>query len=522
MVPGTGGASAGGAGGALGGAGGGAVAPDGGSAPEGGLCGAGAGGAGGNGSYPPPLPPTNPNCVPSKLYGKNGELWKPDGRLIDAGWAGYRNGMAPIPNVEGPVKKVTDFGAKGDDEADDTQAFVDALAGTPSGVLLIPAGRYILTKQLFFRTGNLVFRGEGPGKSVLYFPRPLTEVGVGGTSWSFNGGFLSVAGTDPGAVIGTVTANVARGATEIPLSATAGVKAGDFIRIQQTDVGGALLRALYGGQNGGNTGEDGGTQVFTWYSPVAAVGANSITLVRTFPFEINTAWKPTVTAAAPTVRELGIEGLTLEMAKVPYPGHFNERGYNGIYMVGAFDSWVRNVEIINAELGISIYRSYFVTVTDVVLDGNTGATIGHHGLNSARGADVLFTRFELKQKYVHDLTVDGYAFGTVWSKGKGVDLNMDHHGRAPYGTLWTELDLGRGGRPFASGGAGNRLPGTGAYTTVWNIAGAGLPAGGLGPLMNIVGTGGSGGPASWSVEDIKKADLCQPNLYEAMLDRRRK
>ena len=176
----------------------------------------------------------------------------------------------------------------------------------------------------------------------------------------------------------------------------------------------------------------------------------------------------------PTVRELGIEGMTLEMAKVAYPGHFNERGYNGIYMVGAFDSWVRNVEIVNAELGISIYRSYFVTVTDVVLDGNTGDTIGHHGLNSARGTDILFTRFDLKQKYVHDLTVDGYAFGTVWSKGKGVDLNMDHHGRAPYGTLWTDLELGRGSRAFDSGGAGNRLPGSGAYTTVWNVPGAGL------------------------------------------------
>jgi hypothetical protein len=459
--------------------------------------------------------------VPSKLYGKNGELWKPDGRLIDGGWAGYRNGMVPIPTVEGPVKSVAEFGAKGDDTVDDTQAFLDAIAATPSGVLLVPAGRYVLTKQLFFTKGNFVFRGEGQGKTILFFPRSLTEVGVGGTNWSFNGGFLTVNGADPGAVIGTVTANVARGATELPLSSTAGVKVGDWIRVQQTDAGGALFRALYGGQNNGNTGEDGGTQVFTWYSPVAAVGPTSITLVRTFPFEINTGWKPTVTAAAPAVRELGIENMTLEMAKVPYPGHFNERGYNGIYMVGAFDSWVRNVEIINAELGISIYRSHFVTVTDVVLDGNTGSTIGHHGLNSARGADILFTRFDLKQKYVHDLTVDGYAFGTVWSKGKGVDLNFDHHGRAPYGTLWTDIDIGRGSRPFDSGGAGNRLPGTGAYTTVWNVPRAGLPESGLGPLMNIVGTGGNGGPASWSVENIPPANLCQRDLHEWMVYRRR-
>lgn len=93
-----------------------------------------------------------------------------------------------------------------------------------------------------------------------------------------------------------------------------------------------MLRALYGGKHDGNTGEDGNTQVFTWYSPVTAVGATSITLARTFPFQINTAWKPTVTQAQPTVREFGIENMTLEMAKVPYPGHFMERGYNGIYV----------------------------------------------------------------------------------------------------------------------------------------------------------------------------------------------
>ena len=101
----------------------------------------------------------------------------------------------------------------------------------------------------------------------------------------------------------------------------------------------------------------------------------------------------------PTVREVGVEHLTLEMAAMRYPGHFNERGYNGIYYVGAHDSWVRDVQIVNGELGISIYRSYFVTVTDVVLDSNIDqATIGHHGLNSARGSDIWFTRFELQAR----------------------------------------------------------------------------------------------------------------------------
>jgi hypothetical protein len=475
-------------------------------------------------SRPVPVP-ADPNCVPSKLYGRNGELWKPDGRLIDPGYAGYHTGLDPIPVVEGPVKRVTEFGAKGDDQADDTEAFRAAIAGTPNGVLLIPAGRYVLTKQLIFRDrSNLVLRGEGIDKSILFFPKPLSEVGETNQSWSFNGGFIHVQGSDAGPQLATITANADRGAHELEVSTTAGITAGSWVRVLQTDAGGSLLRTFYGGMHPGNVGEDGDTEVFRFYSVVKAVGAGSITLERALPVAVDTRWKPRVLAAMPTTREFGIENLTLEMAAVRYPGHFMERGYNGIYYIGTHDSWIRDVRLVNAELGISVYRSFFCTVTGAILDGNVDQPlVGHHGLNSARGSDNLITRFDVRRKYVHDLTVDGYAIGTVWSKGKGIDMNMDHHGRAPTGTLWTDLDLGRGTRAFDNGGAGNRLPATGAYTTVWNVHASGkieFPPGSYGPLMNFVGSGAGGGHASWSVEDIPREKLCQPDLHEAMLARR--
>jgi hypothetical protein len=500
---------------------------------EGGAGGSGgAGGTGGSGggrldagSPRPDAHVPDPNCTPSKLYGKDGELWKPDGRLIEAGYAGYHTGLDPIPNVEGPIKKLTDFGAKGDDMADDTDALIAAIAGT-DGVLLVPAGRYIITKQIVIKKSNFVLRGEGMGKSTFFFPKSLSEVGPPGRNWSFNGAFIEVSGTDEGPQLAMVTANAPRGANQLQVSATTGIKVGDWVRIIQTDRAGSLFRALYGGMHPGNVSEDGGAEVFRFYSRVTAVGAGTITLERTLPLQVDTNWTPQVRAVMPTTREVGIEYLTLEMAHVRYQGHFNEVGYNGLYYVGAHDSWVRDVQILNGELGISIYRSYFVTVTGVILDANTdrGSHNGHHGLNSARGSDILFTRFDVRSRYIHDLTVDGYALGTVWSKGKGVDLNMDHHGRAPYGTLWTDLDLGRGSRAFDNGGAGNRLPPTAAYTTVWNVRGAqniGMPPGSYGPLMNHVASGKGSGPGHWSIEDIPRASLCQPDLHEAMLARRR-
>ena len=46
-------------------------------------------------------------------------------------------------------------------------------------------------------------------------------------------------------------------------------------------------------------------------------------------------------------------------------------------------------------------------------------------------------------------------------------MNMDHHGRAPYGTLWTDLDLGPGHRaPSTTAAPATACPPTGAYTTV--------------------------------------------------------
>ncbi|HEY0705384.1 MAG TPA: hypothetical protein VGG33_01215, partial [Polyangia bacterium] len=48
-----------------------------------------------------PIPPAN--CTPSKLFGRHGELWKSDGRLIDPSYAGYHTGLDPIPTVDGPL-----------------------------------------------------------------------------------------------------------------------------------------------------------------------------------------------------------------------------------------------------------------------------------------------------------------------------------------------------------------------------------------------------------------------------------
>ena len=204
-----------------------------------------------------------------------------------------------------------------------------------NGVLLVPAGRYILTKQLFIKKSNFVLRGEGPGKTILYFPRPLSEVGVGGTNWSFNGGFITANGTDAGAGDRQVTANAARGATEADGLGHRGVKVGDWVRIVQTDkrrqpVPRPVRRHAPGQRRRGRRHRGvplllaGDRRRRRQHHPGAPPARSRSTPTGT----------RRCARSMPTVREVGVENLTLEMAQVRYPGHFNERGYNGIYYRG--------------------------------------------------------------------------------------------------------------------------------------------------------------------------------------------
>jgi hypothetical protein len=155
---------------------------------------------------------------------------------------------------------------------------------------------------------------------------------------------------------------------------------------------------------------------------------------------------------------------------------------------------------------------------------------GHHGIDVSHGTENLVTGFDVQTKIVHDTTVEWYALHTVFSKGRGIDLNMDHHREANYSSLFSQLDLGAGTRPFDSGGSNNRGPHAGAYNTYWNIRATGplkLPAADFGPLLNFVGVGINltnaripDSPYQWLVEQIEPVILCPAELHQAMKARR--
>jgi hypothetical protein len=243
-----------------------------------------------------------------------------------------------------------------------------AISAVSNGALFIPAGRYVITKVLELKKSNLVLRGEGPDKTVLYFPKPLEEIlgrnyNNGQSGYSFGNAFLRV---PPG---------------------------------------------------------------------------------------------------SGTIKELGIEELTIEFPKTTYGSHWSAKGYNAIeFRSQVVNSWIRNVTIVNFDIGINFNGTKSSTVTGIRLTGRGG----HHGLRVTNAADNLFTDFAIENTSIHDITFQGGANGNVFSNGLGVDICFDYHKDTSYNNLFSNIDLGKGSRPWQTGGSPGKTP-VGDYNTFWNI-----------------------------------------------------
>lgn len=485
-------------------------------------------------------------CAYSSLWGAAGERWEPAGRLPDFSYAGYHAGEAEIPAPPAGWDLKRDFGAKGDGRTDDSQSLLKAVRSIKEGVLYIPKGTYVIAKPIDIKRGNLVLRGAGPGETILYFPNSLTDLS-GNTyneakqsQWSFRPGLVNVTGTDPitsETRLASVTAPARRGDKVLKLSAPVSVRRGEWVRLVESDppkggaAAGSLIRHLYGEIMPPGPDLVGTRNVVRFLSRVKAVAGNQIELERPLPYDVRPEWTPEIHRFVPTVREFGVEHLSLHFPWTSYPGHFKEKGYNGLFLQDVSQCWVRDVEIQNSDFGLDLNSTNFCTVSGVTLttsaDRGTapearGAS-GHHGIDVSHGTENLVTGFDVRTRFVHDISVEWYALHTVFSKGRGVDLNMDHHREANYSSLFSQIDCGVGTRPFDSGGSGDRGAHAGAYNTYWNIRAAGpmkLPPPDFGPLLNFVGVGGVGAgpdsPARWMVEQFAPAALCPAELQEAM------
>ncbi len=471
----------------------------------------------------------------SALGGREGALWDRAGRLPDFSYAGYHRGEEAIPDLPRGVS-VLEFGAVPDDGEDDTEAFRVAIEASGGRAIEIPAGRYVIRDILEVSRPGVVFRGAGRGRTILYFPRPLEEVrsNLGATTggrptsnYSWSGGFIWFKGATGSRVVGRVSGEGARGSNGLEVEDGSRLEVGQEVElVVRDDEDNSLARHLYA-EDPGSMDELRGRVRVSMVARVVGLEGRRVELDRRLRFDVRPAWRPELREFKPSVSECGVEDLTFEFPETPYGGHFTELGYNPVAMSGVAHCWVRRVAFVNADSGPMV-SGVFNTLEDLVYESSRepdgGGHVGHHG-TYVGGSDNLFTRFDIRCRFIHDLTVSR-CIGNVFSEGRGVDLCLDHHKHAPVANLFTDLDAGAGTRLWRCGGGADLGRNCGAWGTFWNIrAEAELrwPPVGFGPdCMNLVGVG-RGGEAVKDLggrwfEPFAPGDLEPANLHRAQLD----
>jgi hypothetical protein len=469
------------------------------------------------------LSPLSAAADVSELWGTNGEKWDPAGRLPEVSFAGYACGEQPIPTPPVTVD-VRAFGAKGDGITDDSAAFLEAIAKTVSGVIFVPEGRYKITRILEINRPGVVLRGAGTDKTIFLCPVPLNEIkpnwgetteGLRTSNYSWSGGMVWFKGGEQGKPVARVAAPAKRGDTTLTLAGEPGnLGTGAWVELEQNDdEKKSLLRHLYSDDPGDISNIPPSRHRNTFVARVKSTDGNTVILDRPLRVDVRPEWRPVLSTWKPYVQNSGIESIRFEFPARTYGGHFTELGFNAVAFQHVAHCWARDLELVNADSGI-FASGHFCTIEGIVcrLEGATEhkGDFGHHGI-SMTGSDNLLMRFDLRQRFIHDITVSKGS-GNVARAGRGWDLSLDHHKRAPHDNVFTNLDAGEGSRLWRSGGGRALGRHSGARGTFWNIRSKReipFPKEFGPPDLNLVGfvTGDSPG-------------VQPPDLYLAQLQRR--
>lgn len=486
-------------------------------------------------------------CAHSSLYSGKLASLHPGGKLEDYSFVGYKAG-APIPSAQGFVD-VRNFGAVGDGFKEDSGAFSRAIvAAEEQGKnLFIPAGKYKLRKKFSFRKSNMVIKGEGPDKTKLLFKHSLADLNGNDQDIESNeylkGGMIEFLSEDPldsTNLLGEVTSTASRGEKKLIFNSVDKLRPGKWIRLVWSDRGeyareGSFLHSLLDDKLrlvDMPLVEDRfrKSNIVSFMSPIKEISGKTVTLVRPLPFRIQPDWIVKAYNSQQSVQDIGVEDLSIHFDWSPTAKHSRERGLNGIYIEKVKNCWVKNVHIVNADYGVNLKDSHFCSIKGVKLSTTKSREgvykyDGHHGITVSGGSENLVEDFDVSARFRHDITSSTFSVHTVFSKGKGVDLNMDLHRMFPYATLFTEIDLGAGTTPFRSGGKLIRGPHSGAFTTFWNIWADNsftrhYDPQDFGPSLNYVGVRRlrwmTTKPEHWFHEDFGHQEMCVPNLYRSM------
>ena len=160
----------------------------------------------------------------------------------------------------------------------------------------------------------------------------------------------------------------------------------------------------------------------------------------------------------------------------PSFGHHLEQGYNGIYFTSAFDSWVRNLKVSNADSALLSYNSANLTFDNIVTDGSRKA---HYAIHMGNVHNAIAKNLRIFNPVRHSLTFNTQSTKCVYHNVEVFNAPvLDQHAGANHQNLFDTVTVhasakNRAGKkviPIYNGsGASYWQPGHGGFNTTWNL-----------------------------------------------------
>lgn len=446
-----------------------------------------------------------------------------DGRYIpDYSYAGYKNGEAALPAPRGKVFNVADFGAIANDTLDDTQAVKRAheAANAHSGpvILKFPAGRFILSDIIYIQRSDFCLQGTG-NETTLYYPFPLNtlpapvsfkelgeyltkfdkrqrekrnNVDMPFSLYAWSGGFIWT--QTPNArgkayldeydkFVEPVTA-VTGGAKDdltITVADATKVNVGDVFKIQWYNKDGeygSILTEMYGDRSrfdklGSHHWNYPNRALITQMVRITAKQGNQLGLSSPLLMEAHEQWQPALVEWE-HLQNVSIRDLNIDFPNGIKMPHHVEDGFNAIYLMNLFDSYVNNVSINNADAGIITDDIANVTISDIT---TTGEHRAHYTVHMGSVFSVLNQNIRVENTAEHPLSFNTYAVKSVYKDSVVLSMGrLDQHSGANHHNLFDNItthiqldDNSSRFKVFDGGGAGYWKPSHGRHSTMYNI-----------------------------------------------------
>ena len=413
--------------------------------------------------------------------------------LTDYSYAGYEHGEKAIPDVAGPIFKVTDFGAVPDDGNSDEDAIRKAVAAAEQaggGVVLFPAGKFLIwadrNKEDVIRISKsgVLIRGAGCGKGGTVIraihsgyrtgPYPVpkgTKDADGKDDWSKIPYFFMFEGIEVGKKEAgksvAVTGAVKRGSFAVPVKSTEGYKVGDWVVLKAgtPKLDAELMAGLQPDPTWTRIIKDGSS--INELHQVSEVQGESLILKEPVLVNLGADFEAKVSPVK-LIEQVGVEDMALQGgwrgAFVHHRSALDDEGWDGIQFKGVANGWVRRCAFLNVNTGVYLRDS----VVCSILENRFAGTKGHYDV--AIRSNCSFNMMGLTEETSspqHGASTGNRSAGTVvwrWLMSKA--STVDSHGNGPYATLIDRVD---GGTMTRSGGPAPSFPNHMRWMVFWNF-----------------------------------------------------